>query len=210
MQTDFEAQIFTDDLSDELLNAYLTSDALAVDTEAMGLLPHRDRLCLIQLCDRSGLVSLVRISRTCSASPNLKHLFEAPQVQKLFHYARFDVAMLRHHLGIHVNPIICTKVASKLARTYSPRHGLKDLIVETLGIELDKSAQSSDWGAVFELSEVQLRYAANDVRYLIGAWDKLSAMLKREGRDELAKRCFAHLPTQVELDLLNYSGIFEH
>jgi ribonuclease D len=176
----------------------------------MGLLPHRDRLCLIQLCDRSGLVSLVRISQTCTSSPNLKHLFEAPQVQKLFHYARFDVAMLRYHLGIYVNPIICTKVASKLARTYSPRHGLKDLIAETLGVELDKSAQSSDWGAVFALSDAQLRYAANDVRYLIGAWDKLLAMLKREGRDELAKRCFAYLPTQVELDLLNYSGIFEH
>lgn len=210
MQTDFEAHIFTDDLSDEMLKLYLASDALAVDTEAMGLLPHRDRLCLIQLCDRSGLVSLVRISQFCTNSSNLKHLFEAPQVQKLFHYARFDVAMLRHHLDIYVNPIVCTKVASKLARTYSPRHGLKDLIYETLGVELDKSAQSSDWGAVFELSDAQLRYAANDVRYLISAWDKLSTMLKREGRYELALRCFAHLPTQVELDLLNYSAIFEH
>jgi ribonuclease D len=210
MQTDFEAQIFTDDLSDDTLKAYLTSDSLAVDTEAMGLLPNRDRLCLIQLCDRSGLVSLVRIRQSCKNAPNLKYLFESSQVQKLFHYARFDVAMLRHHLGIYVNPIVCTKVASKLARTYSPRHGLKDLIYETLGVELDKSAQSSDWGAVFELSDAQLRYAANDVRYLIAAWDKLSIMLKREGRYELALRCFAHLPTQVELDLLNYSAIFEH
>jgi ribonuclease D len=210
MPTDFEAEIFTDDLSDDMLKAYLASDALAVDTEAMGLLPHRDRLCLIQLCDRSGRVSLVRITQTCTSSPNLKHLFEAPQVQKLFHYARFDVAMLRHHLGIYVNPIICTKIASKLARTYTPRHGLKDLIAETLGVELDKSAQSSDWGAVFELSDAQLRYAANDVRYLIGAWDKLLAMLRREDREGLAQRCFAHLPTQVELDLLHYSAIFEH
>lgn len=210
MQPDFEAQIFTDDLSSDVVDAYLASDALAVDTEAMGLLPHRDRLCLIQLCDRSGLVSLVRISKACTFSPNLKHLFEAPQVLKLFHYARFDVAMLRHHLDIFVSPIVCTKVASKLARTYSPRHGLKDLVFETLGVELDKSAQSSDWGAVFELSEAQLLYAANDVRYLIPAWDKLAIMLKREGRYALAERCFAHLSTQVELDLLSYSAIFEH
>jgi ribonuclease D len=205
-----QAQIFTDDLSPEVAGTYLHSGLLAVDSEAMGLLPHRDRLCLVQLCDEAGLVSLVRLSTGLTRAPQLQKLLEAPAVIKLFHYARFDVAMLRYHLGIRVQPIVCTKVASKLARTYSPRHGLKDLILETVGVELDKSAQSSDWGAVLELSEEQLRYAANDVRYLIPAWRKLETMLRREGRFELARRCFAHLETQVDLDLLGYSGVFEH
>jgi ribonuclease D len=202
--------IITDDLGADLADVYLQSDVLAVDTEAMGLLPQRDRLCLVQMCNRDGTVSLVRLSQGLKEAPQLKRVLEAPQVGKVFHYARFDVAMLRHHLGIQVRPILCTKVASKLARTYSPRHGLKDLIGELLGVELDKSAQSSDWGAVFELNEGQLRYAANDVRYLIPAWDRLHAMLRREGREGLAERCFAHLETQVQLDLLGYTAVFEH
>ncbi|AGY58766.1 3'-5' exonuclease [Gloeobacter kilaueensis] len=202
--------IFSDDLSESVAEVYLTSEHLAVDTEAMGLLPQRDRLCLVQLCDSTGLVSVVRIPQGLKQAPQLKRVLEASGPVKLFHYARFDVAMLRYHLGIYVQPIVCTKVASKLARTYSPRHGLKDLIAETVGVELDKSAQSSDWGAVLELTDEQLRYAANDVRYLIPAWHKLESMLRREGRLDLALRCFAFLPTQVELDLLGYLSIFEH
>lgn len=205
-----EPTIFTDDLDDERVETYLADDLLAVDTEAMGLLPHRDRLCLVQLCNREGRVSLIRLSQGLKGAPGLKRVMEATPVTKIFHYARFDVAMMRYHLDIQVRPIVCTKVASKLARTYSPRHGLKDLIQETLGVELDKSAQSSDWGAVFELSEQQLRYAANDVRYLIPAWERLLTMLRREGRFELAQSCFNHLETQVSLDLLGYTGIFEH
>lgn len=205
-----EPTIFTNDLDDDRVETYLTGELLAVDTEAMGLLPHRDRLCLVQLCDREGRVSLIRLSQGLKSAPGLQRVMEAASVTKIFHYARFDVAMMRYHLGIYVGPIVCTKVASKLARTYSPRHGLKDLIQESLGVELDKGAQSSDWGAVFELSEQQLRYAANDVRYLIPAWDRLLTMLRREGRFELAQRCFDHLETQVSLDLLGYTAVFEH
>jgi ribonuclease D len=208
--TEAHVQIFTDDLTADLVDTYLESDLLAVDTEAMGLLPHRDRLCLVQLCDRAGQVSLVRLSHGVRQAPQLARLLEADAPAKVFHYARFDVAMLRHHLGIAVQPIICTKVASKLARTYTQSHGLKSLVAELLGVELDKGAQSSDWGAVFDLSEEQLRYAANDVRYLIPACDRLLAMLEREGRLELARRCFAFLETHVQLDLLGYSAVFEH
>ncbi len=205
-----EPQIFTDDLPSDLVDIYLEGSLLAVDTEAMGLNPHRDRLCLIQMCDRAGLVSLVRLSRPVKAAPQLQRLLEAPHLHKIFHYARFDVAMLLHYLGIRVQPIICTKVASKLARTYSPRHGLKELVYELVGVELDKSAQSSDWGAVLELTDAQLHYAANDARYLIPAWDRLEVMLKREERFALAERCFAFLDAQVQLDLLGYGAVFEH
>ncbi|MGF1523208.1 MAG: ribonuclease D [Leptolyngbyaceae cyanobacterium] len=198
------------DLSSSLLERYHQSDAIAVDTETMGLLPQRDRLCLVQLCDTSGYVSVVRIELGQTEAPNLKALLEAKSIQKIFHFARFDLATLRHHLGIQVNPVFCTKVASKLSRTYSPRHGLKELVREISGIELDKTQQSSDWGNAVNLSEEQLRYAANDVRYLHQIRQSLIDMLKREGRWELAVECFTCIPTFVTLDLMQYPNIFEH
>ncbi|MBE7380090.1 MAG: ribonuclease D [Leptolyngbya sp. SIO1E4] len=198
------------DLSSSLLERYLQSDAIAVDTETMGLLPQRDRLCLVQLCDSSGYVSVVRILRGQTEAPKLKALLETPSIQKIFHFARFDLATLRHHLGIHVSPVFCTKVASKLSRTYSPRHGLKELVKEISQVELDKTQQSSDWGNAMNLSEEQLRYAANDVRYLHQIRQTLAEMLKREDRWELAVECFACIPTLVALDLLQYPNVFEH
>ncbi|WP_338038743.1 hypothetical protein [Neosynechococcus sphagnicola] len=134
----------------------------------------------------------------------------APTVVKVFHYARFDVAAFRHHLNIEVKPLFCTKIASKLARTYSPRHGLKELVMELEQVELDKSSQSSDWGNAAALSPAQLRYAANDVRYLLSLREKLIGMLQREDRWQLAQDCFQCLPTLVSLDLLLYQGVFEH
>lgn len=205
-----EFQICDRDLSSELLQHYRTASAIAVDTETMGLLPHRDRLCLVQICDENDQVAVVRIERGQKEAPNLKQLFEAAEITKIFHFARFDITALRYHLGIDVNPIFCTKLASKLIRTYSPRHGLKDLVQELTGVELDKSAQSSDWGNAMNLSEAQLRYAANDVRYLIEARQKLIAMLEREERLELAEACFRCLPTFAQLDILQYQSVFDH
>ncbi len=203
-------EVVDGDLTLAQLEGYLSSPAIAVDTEAMGLLPHRDRLCLIQLCDGAGRVTLIRIPPEHRHSPHLKTLMEAPTVDKVFHFARFDLAMLQHHLGIRTWPVFCTKIASKLARTYTPRHGLKDLVQEMCGVELDKKAQTSDWGAVLTLSTQQLAYAANDVRYLLSAKEGLQTMLEREGRWELAVRCFNHLPTLIDLDLLGYEKVFEH
>lgn len=203
-------QVFDGDLSEQQLADYLKAEAIAVDTETMGLLPHRDRLCLVQLCDPNDQVAVVRIARGQNQAPNLKQLLEAASIPKVFHFARFDVATLRYHLDIHVAPIFCTKVASKLARTYSPKHGLKDLIQELEQVELDKSAQSSDWGNAANLSTEQLRYAANDVRYLLSARNKLTAMLKREERWELAEQCFQCIPVMATLDLMQYQGLFEH
>ncbi|BAS59111.1 MULTISPECIES: ribonuclease H-like domain-containing protein [Leptolyngbya] len=205
-----EFQICDRDLSSELLQRYRSASAIAVDTETMGLLPHRDRLCLVQICDENDQVAVVRIERGQKEAPNLKQLFEAAEITKIFHFARFDITALRYHLGIDVNPIFCTKLASKLIRTYSPRHGLKDLVQELTGVELDKSAQSSDWGNAMNLSEAQLRYAANDVRYLIEARQKLIAMLEREERLELAEACFRCLPTFAQLDILQYQSVFDH
>jgi len=198
------------DLPDDTLADYLRAEAIAIDTETMGLLPHRDRLCLVQLCDPSDQLTVVRIERGQTTAPNLKRLLEAASVLKIFHFARFDVAVLRHYLGIQVAPLFCTKVASKLVRTYSPKHGLKDLVLELTHVELDKTAQSSDWGNAANLSTEQLRYAANDVRYLITAKDQLVAMLQREERWELAQQCFECIPTIASLDLLQYKDIFEH
>jgi len=198
------------DLSTSDLETYLSAETIAVDTETMGLLPHRDRLCLVQLCDERDRVAVVRVERGQREAPNLKQLLEAETILKIFHFARFDVATLQHHLGIHVKPLFCTKIASKLARTYTPKHGLKDLLIELEQVELDKTAQSSDWGNAANLSEEQLRYAANDVRYLISAHQKLTAMLKREERWELAQQCFECVPVFAALDLMQYQGIFEH
>jgi ribonuclease D len=202
--------IYDGDLSSDRLETYLGSGAIGVDTETMGLLPQRDRLCLIQICDENDRVSVVRILKGQTDAPNLKRLMEATQVTKIFHFARFDITTLKYHLDIAVNPIFCTKIASKLARTYAPRHGLKDLIKEVVGIELDKTAQSSDWGNAANLSDEQLRYAANDVRYLIQARKILITMLEREERLDLAEQCFGCLPTFAELDIAQYQNLFEH
>lgn len=203
-------QVSDRDLNDATLSEYLESEAIAVDTETMGLLPQRDRLCLIQLCNPQGKVTAIRIARGQNDAPNLKKLLEAKNILKVFHFARFDVATLRHNLGIQVQPIFCTKIASKLARTYTNRHGLKEVVQELEQVELDKSAQSSDWGNAANLSDVQLNYAANDVRYLLSVQQKLVVMLKREERWQIAQECFQVLPTIVSLDLLQFKDLFEH
>lgn len=203
-------QVSDRDLTEAQFQAYWEADALAIDTETMGLLPQRDRLCLVQLCNPAGFVTAVRIERGQTAAPHLKKLLEAPHITKIFHFARFDVATLNYHLGAETNPIFCTKIASKLARTYSPRHGLKELVKELTGVELDKSAQSSDWGNPVNLSAEQLAYAANDVRYLIQMRATLTEMLQREERWELAQQCFQCIPVFTQLDLMQYNNIFEH
>ncbi|MEL6161087.1 MAG: ribonuclease D [Cyanobacteria bacterium J06627_32] len=198
------------DLSPQLLQRYSQASAIAVDTETMGLNPLRDRLCLIQLSDPEGYVSAIRVALGQTEAPNLKQLLETQGITKIFHFARFDLATLQHHLGVVTAPVFCTKIASKIARTYSPKHGLKALVQELEGIELDKTQQSSDWGNVNALSEEQLSYAANDVRYLHSLRSKLIEMLKREDRWTLTQQCLACLPTFVALDLRQYSGVFEH
>ena len=203
-------QVCDRDLSDEVLAEYLKSPAIAVDTETMGLLPGRDRLCLIQLCNPEGKVTAIRISRGQTVAPNLKILMEATDIVKVFHFARFDIATLRQNLDIVVQPIFCTKIASKLARTYTNRHGLKDVVLELEKVELDKSSQCSDWGNASNLSDAQLNYAANDVRYLLSVQQKLTAMLEREERWQVAQECFQVLPTIVTLDLLQFKDLFEH
>jgi ribonuclease D len=210
---DVTPQLVVGDLSEALLAAYLQSPDLAVDTETLGLVPRRDRLCLVQLCDRAGRAALVQLRREDlageSPAPRLRSLLEAPGVLKVLHFARFDVATLRHHLGVRVAPLYCTRTASKLARTYTDRHGLKDCLLELLDVELDKAARHSDWAAA-RLTPEQARYAISDVTLLLPLMDKLEAMLVREGRAELARRCFAAIPTVAELDLLGYEGLFEH
>ena len=203
-------QVCDRDLTEAILSNYLQGDSMAVDTETMGLLPGRDRLCLVQLSDPLGQVTAIRIHKGQQEAPNLKQLMEANNIVKVFHFARFDVAMLQHYLDIKVSPIFCTKIASKLARTYTSKHGLKDLVMELEKVELDKSSQSSDWGNAENLTEKQLNYAANDVRYLLSVREKLSKILKREERWELAQQCFECLPVFVGLDLLQYKDIFEH
>ncbi|MEH2156080.1 ribonuclease H-like domain-containing protein [Nostoc sp.] len=203
-------QVSDRDLSDAALGQYLESTAIAVDTETMGLLPLRDRLCLVQLCNPEGKVTAIRIAKGQTDAPNLKKLLEAANVVKVFHFARFDLATLRANLGIQVGPVFCTKIASKLARTYTNRHGLKDVVQELEQVELDKSSQSSDWGNAASLSEAQLSYAANDVRYLLTVQQKLIEMLKREDRWKIAQECFEFLPTIVSLDLLQFKDLFEH
>jgi ribonuclease D len=201
--------IFDRDLDDAATTRYLTAESISVDTETMGLNYIRDRLCLVQLFS-PGLLTVIKIAKGQTAAPNLKRVMEAAQVTKVFHFARFDVAQLRHRLGIETQPIFCTKIASKLIRTYSSSHGLKTLVQQLEGVELDKSAQCSDWGDAENLTEEQLRYAANDVRYLISMREKLTVKLQREDRWELAQDCFKALPTIISLDLLQYEDIFSH
>lgn len=203
-------KIFDNDIDFETLQEYLGSKEIAVDTETMGLIPRRDRLCLIQINNDADNVSLIRITQGIKEAPYLKLLFESSNVTKVFHFARFDVAMLEAHLSIATHPIFCTKIASKLARTYTDKHGLKELVRELEKVDLDKTSQSSDWGNVQLLSDEQLKYAANDVRYLLPVYRKLIDMLVRENRYDLAKACFDHIPTLVYLDLLGYPDVFAH
>jgi ribonuclease D len=202
-------QIFDRDLDDAATARYLSAESIAVDTETMGLNYIRDRLCLVQLFS-PGFLTVIKIAKGQTTAPNLKRVMKAAQVTKVFHFARFDVAQLRHRLGIETQPIFCTKIASKLIRTYSSSHGLKTLVQQLEGVDLDKSAQCSDWGDAENLTEEQLRYAANDVRYLISMREKLTTKLQREDRWELAQDCFKALPTIISLDLLQYEDIFSH
>ena len=184
---------------------------VAIDTEAMGLHPHRDRLCVVQLSPGDGSADIVQIPQDATEAPNLVKLLSDPAVTKIFHYARFDVAVLKHRFGVVTTPIYCTKIASRLVRTYTDRHGLKDLVRELLGTDLNKQQQSSDWGAE-KLSNAQLDYAASDVLYLHDLKRHLDRMLRRENRLELAQSCFDFLPTRCELDLLGWgeTDIFAH
>ena len=185
--------------------------AVAVDTETLGLLPQRDRLCLVQLSRGDGSADLVQIARGQARAPNLERLLADSSVVKLFHFARFDLAILYKTFGVMPGPVYCTKIASKLTRTYTDRHGLKDLSRELLGVDLSKQQQSSDWGADV-LTDAQLAYAASDVLHLHALRARLDAMLAREGRQELAAASFAYLPTRAKLDLLGWgdSDIFSH
>jgi ribonuclease D len=184
---------------------------VAIDTETLGLNPFRDRLCLAQLSSGDGVCHAVQFAAGHYAAPNLKKMLADPTVTKLFHFARFDVAMFRRYLNVECKPVYCTKIASKLVRTYTDKHGLKDLVRELLGVELSKEQQSSDWGAK-ELTEKQLSYAANDVAYLHQLKTVLDAMLAREGRTHLAQACFDFLPARAELDLAGWEDvdIFAH
>lgn len=185
--------------------------SVAVDTETLGLNPHRDRLCVVQLSAGDGSAHVVQILQDGPAPVRLMALLADPKVLKIFHYARFDVAVIAKSLGVTVTPIYCTKIASKLSRTYTDRHGLKDLAHEVLGVELSKQQQSSDWGAA-ELTQQQIAYAASDVLYLHAIKDKLDAMLAREGRTDLAEAAFRFLPVRAELDLAGFADddIFAH
>ena len=184
---------------------------VAIDSETLGLNPIRDRLCLVQLSAGDGVCHAVQFERGAYAAPNLKRLLADPKALKLFHFARFDMAMFAHWLGVMTRPVYCTKIASKLVRTYTDKHGLKDLVKELLGVDLSKDQQCTDWGAP-ELSERQLAYAANDVAYLHRLKEALDSMLVREGRSGLAAACFAFLPARVELDLGGWAetDIFQH
>ena len=184
---------------------------VAVDSETLGLNPHRDRLCVLQLSAGDGTAHLVQFDGRSYEAPRLKQLLTDPRILKIFHFARFDVAVLQKYLGVVTAPIYCTKIASKLARTYTDRHGLKDLVAELLGVELSKQQQSSDWAAT-TLSEAQKAYAASDVLHLHALHTKLEAMLHRDGRAELAAACFQFLPDRAALDLAGFEDvdIFSH
>jgi ribonuclease D len=187
------------------------TNSVAIDTETMGLNPHRDRLCVVQLSNGDGSADVVQIPKDHASAPNLKALLANPAITKIFHFARFDLAALYHSLGVMAQPVYCTKIASRLSRTYTDRHGLKDLVREVLNIDMSKQQQSSDWGAQ-QLNEAQLAYAASDVLHLHALRERLDAMLAREGRIELAKACFEFLPTRAKLDLggWEHEDIFAH
>lgn len=186
-------------------------DRVAIDTETMGLHPHRDRLCVIQLSPGDGTADVVRIAKGQTSAPNIQKLIADPNRLKLFHFGRFDIAKLLVTFGTLTEPVFCTKIASRLVRTYTDRHGLKDVTKELLNIEISKASQSSDWGAD-TLSQAQVEYAASDVLYLHQLHDKLSAMLAREGRKDVADACFNFLPVRAQLDIMGWDeeDIFAH
>jgi len=196
---------------DDLPDGLKLGPRVAIDSETMGLNPHRDRLCLVQLSAGDGEVHLVKFGKGAFKAPNLSRLLTDPAIAKLFHFGRFDIAILRHALGVVTTPVYCTKIASKLVRTFTDKHGLKDLCRDLLGVELSKQEQSSDWGAP-TLTEAQMKYAASDVLYLHLLQDKLDVMLAREGRTEIAAACFRFLPVRAELDLAGWpeTDIFAH
>lgn len=185
--------------------------SVAIDSETLGLNPHRDRLCVVQLSAGDGTAHLVQFDGQDYSAPRLKALLSDEQVLKIFHFARFDVAVLSKYLNVTANPVYCTKIASKLVRTYTDRHGLKDITSELLGVELSKQQQSSDWGAA-TLTQQQMAYAASDVLHLHALKSRLDAMLAREGRTHLAKAAFEFLPVRAQLDLAGYQDmdIFAH
>lgn len=214
---DVTPEIVREDLSEEQLQSYLRAAEIAVDTETLGLHPLRDRLCVVQVCDRAGRVVLVQVPReqllrpgaAAERAPRLKRLLEEPSVLKVLHFARFDLAALRHNLGIDVRSIYCTRTASKLIRTYTERHGLRDLALELLDVELDKWVRHTDWASP-ELKPEQVRYATADVTLLLALMDRLNVMLEREDRRALAEECFRVIPTLVRLDLMGYEDLFIH
>ncbi|MEL6218029.1 MAG: ribonuclease H-like domain-containing protein [Pseudomonadota bacterium] len=185
--------------------------AVAIDTETMGLNPHRDRLCLVQLSSGDGTAHLVQIAKDQVEAPNLVRMLADPGVTKLFHFGRFDIAVLAHRFGVVARPVYCTKIASKLTRTFTDRHGLRNLCQDLLSIDISKQQQSSDWGAE-ELSEAQLAYAASDVLYLHALREEFDRRLAREGRTAMAEACFGFLPDRALLDLAGWpeQDIFEH
>src|SRR6201996_8005502 len=208
-------RLHRDDLPDISRYTGANSRAVAIDTEAMGLDLQRDRLCVVQLSPGDGSADVVQIPpqalKTPDSAPNLKRLLTDKSLLKIFHFARFDIGMLYENLGVMPEPVYCTKIASRLTRTYTDKHGLKDLVREVLGHEISKQQQSSDWGAA-ELSDAQISYAAADVLYLHALKERLDAMLAREGRDKLAAACFNFLPDRVRLDLAGFAedDIFAH
>ncbi len=191
------------------LSAY--KGAVAIDTEAMGLDPHRDRLCVVQLSPGDGSADVVQIAAGQKKAPNIERLLADKAVLKIFHFARFDIGLLAQTFGVMAQPVYCTKIASRLARTYTDKHGLKDLVREVLGVDLSKQQQLTDWGAD-ELTDAQVAYAATDVLHLHALKEKLDAMLAREGRAALAEACFGFLPARSRLDLAGWAGedIFSH
>ncbi len=195
----------------DLPDTYRPSDAVAIDTETMGLNHDRDRLCVVQLSNGDGSADIVQIMPGQTRAPNIEKLLADPAVTKLFHFGRFDIAILAKTFGVLAAPVYCTKIASKLGRTYTDRHGLKDLVRELLSLEISKQQQSSDWGAA-TLTDAQITYAASDVLHLHALRTRLNIMLEREGRLEIAQDCFAFLPQRAKLDLMGWAekDIFSH
>ncbi|WP_193178035.1 ribonuclease D [Oricola nitratireducens] len=197
------------DLSEEALAHY--GDSVAIDTETLGLNPHRDRLCVVQLSPGDGTADVVQIAKDQKKAPNLVKLLRDNKKTKIFHFGRFDIAVLKHAFGVTTNPVFCTKIASRLTRTYTDRHGLKDICRELLGVDISKQQQSSDWGAE-QLTDAQLEYAASDVLHLHALMAVLKERLEREGRVKQADACFRFLPTRADLDLMGWpeEDIFSH
>ncbi len=215
---DVTPEIVRGDITEAQLQAHLSSPDLAIDTETMGLVTLRDRLCVVQLCDRAGRATLVQIPAEsldpkippADRAPRLKRLLEEPRVLKVLHFARFDLAAVRHYLGITMAPIYCTRTASKLVRTYTDRHGLKDVALELADIEMDKTTRHTDWSSK-TLTKEQVYYAISDVTFLLSIKDKLDGMLVRSGRRALAEECFRTIPLLAQLDILGYPpDIFMH